>query len=62
LPEYGSSEYDDLRDEENGLFMPGNDKIGDLRSSDKPYINDPDYSYFIFGQPRDIWFGIKVDF
>jgi hypothetical protein len=62
LPEYGSSEYDELRDEENGLFIPGDDKIGELRSKDKPYINDPDYSYFIFGQPRDIWFGIKVDF
>jgi len=62
LPEYASSEYDGVRDEENGLFVPGDDKIGDLKSDDKPYINDPDYSYFIFGQPRDIWFGFKVEF
>jgi hypothetical protein len=62
LPEYASSEYDAIRNEENGLFIPGNDRVGDLKSKDKPYINDPDYSYFIYGQPRDIWFGIKVDF
>jgi len=62
LPMYASSEFDEIRDPENGLYMPGDDKPGDLKSDDKPYINNPDYSYFYYGQPRDIWFGIKIDF
>jgi len=62
LPEYNSPEYDQLRAQNPGYYLPGDDKVGDLRSESKSYINDPDYSYFVFGQPRDIWFGIKVDF
>ena len=62
LPMYASSDFDQVRNPSKGLYMPGNDKPGDLRSDDKPYIDDPDYSYFIFGQPRDIWFGIRIDF
>ncbi|HAB53698.1 MAG TPA: hypothetical protein DCE80_16240, partial [Ignavibacteriales bacterium] len=57
LPMYNSSEFDDLRAKNPGLYVGGNDKVGDLRSSDKPYINDPNYSYWIYGNPRDIWFG-----
>lgn len=62
LPMYDSPEFDDLRNQNPGYYLPGDDKVGELRSSDKPYINDPDYSYFIHGQPRDIWFGLKIDF
>ncbi|HRI45546.1 MAG TPA: TonB-dependent receptor [Ignavibacteriaceae bacterium] len=62
LPMYNSPEYDVLREQNPGKYIAGDDKIGDLRSDSKSYINDPDYSYFIFGQPRDIWFGIKIDF
>ena len=62
LPMYDSPEFDDLRNQYPGYYLPGDDKIGDFRSSEKPYINDPDYSYFIYGQPRDIWFGLKIDF
>ncbi len=62
LPIYASSDFDDVRDLENGLYVPGDDQPGDLQSEEKPYINNPDYSYFYHGQPRDIWFGIKVDF
>ena len=66
LPIYNSPAYDDLRKQaaQNGnqYYIPGNDKVGDLRSSSKPYINDPNYSYFLYDQPRDIWFGMKVDF
>ncbi len=63
LPMYNSPAYDQLRQQNPGLYIPGNDKVGDLRSGSKPYINDPDYaSVFLYGQPRDIWLGIRVDF
>lgn len=64
LPMYNSSEFDALRNNplNKGLFIGGDDKVGDLRSADKPYINDPNYSYWINGNPRDIWFGLKIDF
>ena len=63
LPMYNSPAYDVLRFSNPGLYVPGSDKVGDLRSASKPYINDPDYAdLFLYGQPRDIWFGIRVDF
>lgn len=62
LPMYNSPEYDQLREQYPGQYIAGNDKVGDMNSSDKPYINNPDYTYFIYGKPRDIWFGFRVDF
>jgi outer membrane receptor protein involved in Fe transport len=64
LPMYASSEYDDLRNApgNEGLFIPGDDEVGDLRSADKPYINDPDNKMFLYGYPRNIWFGVRVNF
>ncbi len=62
LPMYNSSKFDQLRKQNPGLYIAGNDKVGDLRSSSKPYINDPNYSFFMYNLPRDIWFGMKVDF
>lgn len=62
LPLYNSPEFDERRNQNPGLYLPGDDNPGDLRSDEKPYIDDPDYTYFIAGEPRDIWFGIRVDF
>lgn len=62
LPEYSQSYYDPIRDEENGFYMPGDDELGDLRSNEKPYINDPDNEIFTFGQPRQVWLGVRFDF
>jgi hypothetical protein len=62
LPIYNSPEFDQLRELNPGYYVAGNDEVGDLNSASKPYINDPDYTYFIYGQPRDIWFGVRVDF
>ncbi len=62
LPMYNSPQFDQLRKQNPGLYIAGNDKVGDLRSGSKPYINDPNYSFFMYDQPRDIWFGMKVDF
>jgi hypothetical protein len=42
--------------------VAGEDHIGDMRSSSKPYINDPNVDLFTYGNPRSIWFGIQVDF
>ncbi len=62
LPMYDSPDYDELREQNEGYYLPGNDKVGDMRSSSKPYINDPDYSFLLYGEPRDIWFGLRIDF
>lgn len=47
---------------QKGDVVTGEDKIGYLRSADKPYINDPDNDIFTYGNPRQIWFGIRFDF
>jgi len=62
LPMYKSSDYDGLRESNPGLYVAGNDKVGDLRSDNKPYINDPKYSFWLYEQPRDIWFGVRFNF
>lgn len=38
------------------------DEIGDMRSSDKPHINDPNVDIFTYGTSRSVWFGIRFDF
>lgn len=62
LPMYSSPDFDKLRLQNPGYYIAGNDKVGDLRSGSKPYINDPNYSFFLYDQPRDIWVGMKLDF
>jgi outer membrane receptor protein involved in Fe transport len=66
LPIYNSPEYAAARQAagQNGnQYIPGNDKVGDLKSSSKPYIDNPDFAnFFLYAPPRDIWFGMKVDF
>lgn len=64
LPMYDSQEFDALREAnaDKGYYQPGSDKPGDLRSEDKPYINDPNVKLWLFDRPRDIWFGIVVRF
>jgi hypothetical protein len=62
LPMYDSPLYDQMRSQYPGLYVAGSDKVGDLKSDSKPYINDPDNDFFLYSQPRDIWFGLRVDF
>ncbi|HEY9167657.1 MAG TPA: TonB-dependent receptor [Candidatus Kryptonia bacterium] len=65
LPMYNSPQFDALRQQyaAQGWYVPGNDRVGDLNSPSKPYIYSPSYAdLFLYDQPRDIWFGIKVDF
>jgi hypothetical protein len=40
-------------------FIAGDDKPGDIRSEDKPYIDMPNLTYTTFLNPRDIYWGLK---
>jgi hypothetical protein len=62
LPMYDDPRYDQLRKTNPGLYIAGDDKPGDLRSDGKSYINDPDNKMWLYGYPRDIWFGININF
>ena len=62
LEMYDSPEFDQLREKNEGLYVAGHDKVGDLRSDDKPYINDPNVTFLLYGEKRQIWFGLKMDF
>jgi outer membrane receptor protein involved in Fe transport len=59
---YDSPEYDLLREKNPGMFIAGDDEVGELRSDKKSYINDPDNTMFLYTHPRDIWFGMKISF
>ncbi len=73
---YGFSSADDRRSYLESLHLPlyrgkayqdagltaGNDKIGDLRSPEKPYINDPNLTHSLWGNPRNIIFGLRIEF
>ena len=41
-------------------LTPGNDRVGDLRSEDKPYINDPNLTHSMYGSPREIILGLRI--
>ena len=56
LPMYKEEKY-----KEAG-FIGGNDKLGDIKSKDKPYIDMPNREFLTFLYLRSIVFGIKVDF
>ncbi len=62
LPMYASAEFDQMRAQNPGLFIPGDDSIGDLSTDGKPWINDPNYPYFISAYPRQIWIGMRLEF
>jgi hypothetical protein len=62
LPMYADPEYDGLRDEANGLYIAGDDKPGDVKSEDKPYINMPNRDFLTYRDLRSVQFGIRIDF
>lgn len=62
LPMYKSAKYDNLRQQYPGMFIAGHDQVGDLRSDSKPYINDPNLPFWLYGNPRDIWVGVRFSF
>jgi len=62
LPMYKGKEFDALRDVENGLYIGGDDKPGDIKSDDKPYINMPNREFLTYRNLRSVQFGIRIDF
>ena len=45
-----------------GQKVTTEDKIGDMHSSDKPWINSPNVDLFTYGYTRQVWMGIRFDF
>ncbi len=64
LSMYDSPEFDVLREvnQSEGWYIPGDDEVGDMRSAEKPYINDPNFPFWAFGEPRNIWLGLRLNF
>jgi outer membrane receptor protein involved in Fe transport len=54
--------YNDPIFAESEGYEPGNDKVGELCSDEKPYINDPNITFLAFHNPRTLVFGVKMDF
>ncbi|MBN2031215.1 TonB-dependent receptor, partial [bacterium] len=60
LEMYGDPEYAD--DYASEGMVAGNDKPGELRSDDKPYINDPSMEHRMYNDIRHVILGITFDF
>ncbi len=56
LPMYEEKIYQDAG------YISGNDKPGDIKNKDKPYINMPDREFLTYLNPRYITFGLKLNF
>ena len=56
LPMYEGEDY-----QAAGL-VPGDDKPGDVKSEDKPYIDMPNREYLTYLNQRSVFFGLKIDF
>ncbi len=54
LPMYAGEEY--------GAYTAGDDKVGDIKSDDKPYINMPNREFLTFFNQRAIFFGLRFIF
>jgi len=62
LSMYKDKEFNALIDVENGLYIAGEDKPGDLKSDDKPYINMPNREFLNYRNLRCFQFGVRIDF
>ena len=56
LPMYDAPEY------KGQNLTPGNDRPGDIRSDDKPYIDMPNRKYLMYSGLRRVYFGVRVSF
>lgn len=43
-------------------YVGGDDRPGELRSDEKPYINDPDQDFLKYLNQRYVTFGLKIEF
>jgi hypothetical protein len=57
LPQYGEGRYAN-----DPNLIPGNDRVGDYRSDDKPYINMPNVDHLAWNRPRTVILGLRVGF
>ena len=63
LPMYDSEEFETLREQNPGKYVSGSDDVGELRSGDQSYINDPDLmNLWGYVETRDIRFGVRISF
>jgi len=63
LPMYNDAEYQGKDSPSGTPYVGGNDKVGDLRSDGKDYINNPNNDdLWLYGYPRDIWIGLNISF
>jgi len=58
LPMYGDPD----EDYESEGMIAGNDKLGDVWSEDKPYINMPDREFLTYLNQRYVFFGFRINF
>ncbi len=57
LPMYSESKYAN-----DPLYTTGDDKVGDVRSDDKPYIDMPNANFMAWTRPRSVILGILFEF
>ena len=62
LPRYLGDEVATFEEYHAMGFEPGNDKPGDVKSKDKPWIDMPNREFLTFLNPRTITFGIGLNF
>lgn len=56
LPMYKEEKYQDAG------YTAGDDKVGDVWSEDKPYINMPNVDFLAWNRPRSVTLGIQFSF
>lgn len=61
LPLYNNPAFDPLRQQYPGYYIGGNDQLGDVKSSDKPYIHMPSRDFLIYRDLRYITLGFRVN-
>ena len=63
LPMYDSPDYEGKTSPSGNPYTPGKDRVGDLKSDKRAYINDPNnMDLWLYGYPRDIWIGVNISF
>jgi outer membrane receptor protein involved in Fe transport len=62
LPRYNGDAVATKAEYEAAGFIAGDDKPGDVNSSDKPYINMPNRGFLTHFEPRTVTFGLQVNF
>ena len=62
LPMYGGTEGASEENYKNEGMIKGNDKVGDVKSDDKQYIDMPNREFLTYLGLRSFFFGVKFNF